>query len=96
MTDLSYVASWASVADVCFLINAYSRRVVGWRVASRMRIWLHVWTSQLPARSWLAASVAVRVGAVGGDLVEVEHRGVCQRPGLVRQCPASRYGAAIG
>ena len=37
MTDLTYVPSWAVVAYVCFIIDAYSRAIVGWRVASHMR-----------------------------------------------------------
>ena len=32
VSDLTYVATWAGVAYVCFIIDAYSRRIVGWRV----------------------------------------------------------------
>lgn len=37
VTDLTYVPTWAGVAYVCFIIDAYSRMVVGWRVAGHMR-----------------------------------------------------------
>ena len=37
VTDLSYVPTWAGVAYVCFIIDAYSRMIVGWRVAGHMR-----------------------------------------------------------
>lgn len=37
VTDLTYVPTFAGVAYVCFIIDAYSRRIVGWRVASHMR-----------------------------------------------------------
>ena len=37
VTDLTYVPTWAGVAYVCFIIDAYSRAIVGWRVASHMR-----------------------------------------------------------
>ena len=37
VTDLTYVPTWAGVAYVCFIIDAYSRTIVGWRVASHMR-----------------------------------------------------------
>ena len=37
VSDLTYVATWAGVAYVCFIVNAYSRRIVGWRVATHMR-----------------------------------------------------------
>jgi putative transposase len=37
VTDLTYVATWAGIAYVCFIVDAYSRTIVGWRVASHMR-----------------------------------------------------------
>ena len=37
VTDLRFVATWAGVAYVSFIIDAYSRMIVGWRVASHMR-----------------------------------------------------------
>jgi putative transposase len=33
----TYVATWAGVAYVCFIVDAFSRMIVGWRVASHMR-----------------------------------------------------------
>lgn len=36
-TDLTYVPTWAGVAYVCFIIDVYSRMIVGWRVAGHMR-----------------------------------------------------------
>ena len=35
--DLTYVATWAGVAYVCFITDAFSRRIVGWRAAAHMR-----------------------------------------------------------
>lgn len=37
VTDLTFVATWAGMAYVCFIIDAYSRIIVGWRVASHMK-----------------------------------------------------------
>jgi putative transposase len=37
VTDLTYVPTWAGVAYVCFIIDAYSRMIIGWRVAPHMR-----------------------------------------------------------
>jgi putative transposase len=37
VTDLTFVATWAGIAYVCFLTDAFSRMIVGWRVASHMR-----------------------------------------------------------
>ncbi|GAA2183122.1 IS3 family transposase [Brooklawnia cerclae] len=36
-TDLTFVPTWAGVAYVCFIVDAFSRMIVGWRVASHMR-----------------------------------------------------------
>jgi len=37
VTDLTYVPTWSGVAYVCFIVDAFSRRVVGWTVAAHMR-----------------------------------------------------------
>jgi putative transposase len=37
VTDLTYVATWAGVAYVCFITDVFSRTIVGWRVATNMR-----------------------------------------------------------
>ena len=37
VTDLTYVPTWAGVAYVCFIVDACSRMIVGWRVAPHMR-----------------------------------------------------------
>lgn len=37
VTDLTYVPTWAGVAYVCFIVDAFSRRIVGWRAAGHMR-----------------------------------------------------------
>ena len=36
VTDLTYVPTWAGVAYVCFIVDAYSRMIVGWRVGIDM------------------------------------------------------------
>ena len=35
--DITFVATWAGIAYVCLITDAYSRMIVGWRVASHMR-----------------------------------------------------------
>ncbi len=37
VTDLTFVATWAGVAYVCFIVDAFSRMIVGWRLAGHMR-----------------------------------------------------------
>ena len=37
VADLTYVPTRSGMAYVCFIVDAFSRRIVGWRVASHMR-----------------------------------------------------------
>lgn len=37
VTDLTYVPTRSGMAYVCFIVDAFSRRIVGWRVACHMR-----------------------------------------------------------
>jgi putative transposase len=37
VTDLTYVPTWSGVAYVCFIVDAFSRMIVGWRVCAHMR-----------------------------------------------------------
>jgi transposase InsO family protein len=37
VADLTYVATWAGFAYVAFVVDAFSRRIVGWRVSSSLR-----------------------------------------------------------
>ncbi|PVE14420.1 IS3 family transposase [Arthrobacter sp. Bz4] len=37
VTDLTFVPTWAGVGYVCFIIDVFSRMIVGWRCASHMR-----------------------------------------------------------
>jgi len=37
VTDLTYVPTWAGIAYVCFIVDVFSRNIVGWRVAPNMR-----------------------------------------------------------
>jgi putative transposase len=37
VADLTYVATWAGFVYVAFIIDVFSRRIVGWRVSSSLR-----------------------------------------------------------
>ena len=37
VADFTYVATWAGLIYVAFVIDVFARRIVGWRVASSMR-----------------------------------------------------------
>ena len=36
-TDLTDMPTWDDTGYVCFIINAFRRKIVGWRVAAHMR-----------------------------------------------------------
>ena len=35
--DITYVPTWAHVTYVCFIVDVFSRTIVGWRTATNMR-----------------------------------------------------------
>jgi putative transposase len=35
--DFTYVSTWSGMVYVAFVIDAYARRILGWRAASNMR-----------------------------------------------------------
>lgn len=37
VTELTFVPPWAGVAHVCFIVDAYSRTIVDWPVATHMK-----------------------------------------------------------
>ena len=37
MADITYVATWAGFVYVAFVIDVFSRYVVGWRVSNSLR-----------------------------------------------------------
>jgi len=38
VSDLTYVRTTEGMADVCFVVDAFSRMIVGWQVASQMTV----------------------------------------------------------
>jgi putative transposase len=53
VTDLTYVATWAGFCYVAFVIDAFSRMIVGWRVTTSLRtdlaldaLEMAIWTRQ--------------------------------------------------
>ncbi len=49
VTDLTHVATWQGVAYVCFIVDAFSRMIAGWRVAGHMRTDMSLTPSRWPA-----------------------------------------------
>ena len=69
VADLTYVATWAGFAYVAFVIDAFSRMIVGWRVATTLRselaldaLEMAVWARQDTPTGRAGASTASRGG----------------------------------
>ena len=50
MSDFTYVATWSSFVYVAFVIDAYARRIVGWRV-SRSNVTTPHWNVECWSRN---------------------------------------------
>ena len=60
--DVTYVATWSGFAYVAFVTDVYSRRIVGWNVASTLRAEI------LPLQA-----LDMAAWAAGGDLTGLTH-----------------------
>ena len=67
VADLTYVATWSGFAYTAFIIDAFSRRIVGWRVAATLRAEL--------ALDALEMAIWARAGADLTGLVHHSDRG---------------------
>lgn len=67
VSDFTYVASWIGVVYVAFVIDAYARRIVGWRVSKRAEA-----SFVLDA---LEQAIHARRPASGGGLIHHSDRG---------------------
>jgi putative transposase len=64
VADFTYVPTWAGMVYVAFVIDAYSRRILGWRTATTMRTSLvldaleqALWARRRDGRSSLAGLI---------------------------------------
>jgi putative transposase len=64
VADFTYVPTWSGMVYVAFVIDAYSRRIVGWRAATSMRTALvldaleqAIWTRQRSSAASLAGLI---------------------------------------
>jgi putative transposase len=77
VSDLTYVATWSGVAYVCFIVDAFSRMIVGWRVAAHMRTEMVLDAVEMASRSrgtWLDGLVAHSdAGSQGGIKWSSQH-----------------------
>ena len=69
VADLTYVSTWSGFAYVAFVVDAFSRYIVGWRVSNSLRTELsrfvrQGWTPEIPM-----SPIAVECGALGGNFL---------------------------
>lgn len=69
VADLSYVATWRGFVFVAFVIDAFARRIVGWRVSSSLR-------TDIALDALEQALYARNINARESDLVHHSDRGV--------------------
>ena len=88
VSDFTYVATWSGFAYVAFVIDAYARRIVGWRVSrtAEARFVLDA----------LEQAIHARRPAQGGGLIHHSDRGllkteVIRRTGLWRSIEAIEF-----
>jgi putative transposase len=72
VADLSYLRCWEGVVFFAFVIDAYSRRIVGWQLASHMRTTLVL----------DALRMALGQRRPGADVALVHHSDRGSQPGL--------------
>ena len=57
VTEWTFVPTWVGVAYVCFIVDVFSRMIVGWRVALHMRIEMVLDTIEMARRSRAAMMI---------------------------------------
>jgi putative transposase len=64
VADFTYVATWSGVVYVAFVIDAYSRRIVGWKADTNMRTSLVLDTLEMALWSRDRAGTPIEAGLV--------------------------------
>ena len=57
VTEWTFVPTWVGVVYVCFIGDAFSQMIVGWRVASHMRTEMALDTIEMARRSHAAMMI---------------------------------------
>lgn len=75
VSDFTYVATWAGVVYVAFVIDAYARRIVGWRVSRSMEtgLVLDALEQALHARRPFAGSGLVHHSDRGSQYLSIRY-----------------------
>ena len=84
--DLSYLRCWEGVVFFSFVLDAFSRRVIGWQLASHMRTTLVL----------DALRMALHQRRPGADVQLVHHSDRGSQPGLNRSSQQCVGGVTVG
>ena len=100
-TDLTFVPTWAGVAYVCFIVDAFSRMIVGWRCASHMRTEMVLDAIEMARWSRGARHEDLRCHSCQGPLSSAHRRPVFLPAGGHQNCPLvaswfARLGGGAG
>ena len=80
VADLTYVATWAGFCYAAFIIDAYSRAIVGWRVATTLRATLAL--DALEMAIWARQTLGWKTPAevLNEQLLSIQRGGVATTP----------------
>ncbi len=100
VTDLTFVPTWAGVAYVCFIVDAFSRMIVGWRVAGHMRTTMVLDAVEMArwSRGIMLPGLTCRsdAGSQGGFNWSSQHLRSRRCGGETERPDAERREAAVG
>jgi putative transposase len=107
VADFSYVSTWSGMVYVAFVIDAYARRILGWRVATSMTTTLvldaldhAVWTRRRAGATDLAGLIHHSdAGSQPGFKGSMQHRFAGVRVGgrsMPRRASSSRGFCGVG
>jgi transposase InsO family protein len=99
LSDFTYVATWAGFVYVAFVIDAYARRIVGWRVSrtAHAGFVLDALEQALHDRRPLHRGGLVHHsdrGSQGGFKRSSQHR-LCSSTGATRQAPLRAFSNPV-
>ena len=91
VADLTYVATWSGLVYVAFVVDAYARRIVGWRVSSSLHteLALDALDQALCERAVGREHALVHHSDRGAQYVSIRYTSVWPRPGSSPRWAAS-------
>ena len=106
VSDFTYVAAWSGVVYVAFAIDAFSRRIVGWKADTTMKtslvldtlemaLWAREHHGEPVPKGLIAHSDAGSQGGFNGGTQRFALRGIVDARRAPRQVCASRVSCVV-